>query len=79
MIQRHPLLFRFLYLTVVVLVFTAVPLAVGVWADRRLETEPWLTLAGVLVGVTIATVGIWRIIRRTYIRLAQPSARKGKQ
>jgi len=44
-----------------------------------LETEPWLTLAGVLVGVTIATVGIWRIIRRTYIRLAQPSARKGKQ
>jgi F0F1-type ATP synthase assembly protein I len=77
--HKYPLLVRIVLLGVVVVVSTGIPLIAGVWADRRLGTEPWLTLAGVLLGVTIATVGIWRIIRRTYMRLAQPSARKGKQ
>jgi ATP synthase protein I len=29
-------------------------LAAGVWLDRRLDTSPWLTLAGLVVGVAAA-------------------------
>ncbi len=32
----------------------------GWWADRRLDTDPWLTITGSLLGFLAATYGIVR-------------------
>jgi F0F1-type ATP synthase assembly protein I len=58
-----------LHLGLVVIASSVIPLALGIWADRRFEMAPWLTLAGTLVGVTVASVGIWQVVRRRYIEL----------
>jgi F0F1-type ATP synthase assembly protein I len=58
-----------------VIFLTTVPLAAGLWADRRLETAPWLTLAGMLTGVMASTTGIWRIIRGKYAELERRHGR----
>lgn len=34
----------------------------GRWADERLDTEPWLTLIGIFLGIG---VGIYLLIRET--------------
>lgn len=65
-----------LYLGVVVIVSTTIPLAIGIWADRQLEMKPWLALVGMLVGATAATVGIWRIVQHRYTQLEQRHGRK---
>ncbi len=33
---------------------------VGRWADGRFHTEPWLALAGTLIGITFATIDLIR-------------------
>ena len=35
---------------------------VGRWADRQLETSPWLLLAGVVMSVTISSALVYRKI-----------------
>ncbi|HEY63743.1 MAG TPA: AtpZ/AtpI family protein [Caldilineae bacterium] len=68
--HRYPLLVRIILLGTVVIASLGIPLVVGIWADRRWEMYPWLTLAGMVVGVTIATGNLWWLIRRTYAELA---------
>ncbi|MCS7221483.1 MAG: AtpZ/AtpI family protein [Anaerolineae bacterium] len=66
---KHPVLAFVLHLSVVVIVLSAIPLALGIWADRRFEMAPWLTLVGMLVGVMAASMGIWRMVQRRYAKL----------
>ncbi len=44
----------------------AVPLAIGVllghWADRRLGTEPWILLAGALLGMAAGFFNFFRTV-----------------
>jgi F0F1-type ATP synthase assembly protein I len=39
-------------------------LFLGMWLDRRLGTDPWLLIAGVMVG---GTAGFWSIYRRLVV------------
>jgi F0F1-type ATP synthase assembly protein I len=39
-------------------------LFLGMWLDSRLGTDPWLLIAGVLVG---GTAGFWSIYRRLVV------------
>jgi ATP synthase protein I len=39
-------------------------LFLGMWADRRLGTEPWLLIAGVFVG---GAAGFWSMYRRLVV------------
>jgi F0F1-type ATP synthase assembly protein I len=43
----------------------ALPLGLGLWLDKRLGTAPLLALAGVIVGILVATIGTVRIAGRT--------------
>jgi ATP synthase protein I len=40
-----------------------VGLGVGVYLDRRLSTEPWLTVAGLVLGLLAAGFGSYELIR----------------
>ncbi len=75
MIRKYPILALALHLGWVVAFSTFIPLAIGIWADRRWETAPWLTLVGMVVGILASTVGIVRVIQRTYARLEQQYGR----
>lgn len=66
---KHPVLTFVLHLSLVVIASSTIPLALGIWADRRFEMAPWLTMTGMLVGVTAASAGIWRIVQRRYAEL----------
>ena len=35
----------------------------GLWLDNKLDTEPWFTIGGLLVGLAIAVFGVYRMIR----------------
>lgn len=37
----------------------------GMWADRKLGTDPWLMIAGVFVGLT---TGFWSLYSRLVLR-----------
>jgi ATP synthase protein I len=39
-------------------------LLVGRWADQRWGTEPWLTMAGLLLGIAAAFLELFRILKR---------------
>ena len=67
-----------MHLAWVVAFSTFIPLAIGVWADRRWGTAPWLTLVGMVVGILASTVGIVRLIQRTYAELER-RYRKGDE
>jgi F0F1-type ATP synthase assembly protein I len=47
----------------------------GMWLDRRLGTDPWLLIAGVMVG---GVAGFWSIYRRLVV-LPRERAKKEKQ
>ncbi|MGQ9628370.1 MAG: AtpZ/AtpI family protein [Anaerolineae bacterium] len=37
-----------------------IPLVLGLWADKKLDTMPLFTVIGVILGTLIATVGVYR-------------------
>lgn len=39
-------------------------IAVGYWADGRLGTKPWLTLAGALLGLVVGFTNLLLVILR---------------
>ena len=39
-------------------------IGLGFWIDAKLETKPWLTIAGIIVGVTITSLLIRRQLRK---------------
>jgi F0F1-type ATP synthase assembly protein I len=34
----------------------------GIWLDRKLGTTPWLTLVGVVIGMTGGFIGFFRTV-----------------
>jgi F0F1-type ATP synthase assembly protein I len=40
--------------------------AIGWWADRRLGTNPWLTLVGVAVGFAVGLYGVIRAAMKSF-------------
>ena len=53
-------------LSATVVAVTLLPLLMGIWLDRRLNTLPWITLVGLCVGVFAATVAVYRTISSKY-------------
>ncbi|MBC7186146.1 MAG: AtpZ/AtpI family protein [Calditrichaeota bacterium] len=51
-------------ISALVLVCVASPLALGLYLDRLLGTEPWLLMVGMLVGVVLCVVSVARLVRR---------------
>ena len=40
------------------------PAGFGYWLDTVFKTDPWLTLAGFVVGLICTAIDIWQILRR---------------
>jgi F0F1-type ATP synthase assembly protein I len=45
-----------------------IPLLVGIWLDKKWDTEPFMILVGSFVGILAATVGVARMVLRTFPR-----------
>ena len=43
-----------------------IPLLVGIWLDKKLNTAPLFILIGVALGILAATVGVARMVMRTF-------------
>jgi F0F1-type ATP synthase assembly protein I len=43
-----------------------IPLLAGLWLDKKLETSPLFLLIGVGLGILAATVGVARMVLRTF-------------
>lgn len=55
-----------LYTSIIFILPTTVigGLLAGRWADGRWQTEPWLTLTGLFLGIIAAFYELFRILRR---------------
>jgi len=69
--RNWPFLAEFFQLGWVVAFSLLIPLAAGLWLDKRLQTMPLFTLVGMLIGILAATVGTLRIALRMMDRLDQ--------
>jgi F0F1-type ATP synthase assembly protein I len=47
-----------------------IPLLVGIWLDRRLDTTPLFVLVGAVLGILAATVGVARMALRVFSQAA---------
>ena len=54
-----------------------IPLLFGIWLDKRLNTTPLFILIGTLLGVLAATVGVARMVLRTFPQTVTPRAEDG--
>lgn len=43
-----------------------IPLLAGIWLDKQWNTTPLFILIGALVGILAATIGVARMILRTF-------------
>lgn len=43
-----------------------IPLLIGVWLDKRLDSSPLFVLLGAILGVLAATVGVAWMVLRTF-------------
>ena len=46
-----------------------IPLLIGIWLDRQLDTAPLFILIGAILGILAATVGVARMTIRTFAPL----------
>jgi len=69
--RNWPFLAEFFQLGWVVAFSLLIPLAAGLWLDKRFQTMPLFTLVGMLIGILAATVGTVRIAQRIMARLDQ--------
>ena len=53
-----------------VVVVTILPLLIGIWLDRRLNTSPWITLLSLGVGIFAAVTAVYNIISSNYKKLS---------
>lgn len=65
-IPARPVRRQVLLLGGVVVFSTVIPLAIGLWLDGRLHTDPWFTLAGTVLGTVVATTGLLLLTRARY-------------
>jgi len=40
------------------------PILIGYWLDRKFDTLPWITLAGVFTGIVLFFFVIFRVVRK---------------
>ncbi len=52
-------------------------LYLGKWLDKKYNSEPWLTVITVCIGITMAVIFVYRIAYK-YIREIEKEARKVK-
>ena len=74
-----PYLAEFFQLGWVVAFSLLVPLGIGLWLDRKLQTIPLFTIVGMLIGTLAATVGTVRIAMRMMANLDQSREEEGKE
>ena len=53
------------------------PTLAGVWADRRFDTDPWITLAGLTVGLLAGLRGAYRQLQDVLRQRREPSDENG--
>jgi F0F1-type ATP synthase assembly protein I len=52
------------------------PLLAGIWLDKTLDTAPLFILIGTVLGILAATVGVARMVLRTFAQLAPEEQEK---
>ncbi len=57
-------------LTTVIVVAILVPLGIGIFLDRLLHTSPFITLVLMVLGITLGTVEVYRVVNSVYSRIA---------
>ena len=55
-----------LQLSWVLLFSLLIPLLAGIWLDKKLGTAPLFILIGMVLGILAATVGVARMVMRTF-------------
>jgi F0F1-type ATP synthase assembly protein I len=63
-----------LQLSWVLLFSLLIPLFAGIWLDKRLDTTPLFILIGMVLGILAATVGVARMVIRTFSQASRPSS-----
>ena len=53
-----------------IVVATLLPLFIGIWLDNRLNTAPWITLVGLVLGIVLAVTSVYRTISSSYKKLS---------
>jgi len=53
-----------------------IPLLVGIWLDKKLNTAPLFILIGMFLGILSATVGVARMVIRTFAQASHPSSKQ---
>ncbi|MGQ9599616.1 MAG: AtpZ/AtpI family protein [Anaerolineae bacterium] len=56
-----------------------IPLLIGLWLDKRLNTSPLFVLIGAVLGVLAATVGVARMTLRIFARAIASSPEEQAQ
>ena len=54
----------------IIIVATMLPLLIGLWLDSRLNTTPWITLVGLVLGIVLAVTSVYRTISSSYKKLS---------
>jgi F0F1-type ATP synthase assembly protein I len=63
-----------LQLSWVLLFSLLIPLLVGIWLDKKLDTTPLFILIGMALGILAATVGVARLVMRTFAQASHETA-----
>ena len=63
-----------LQLSWVLLFSLIIPLLAGIWLDKKLNTAPLFILIGMVLGILAATVGVARMVIRTFGQASHPSS-----
>jgi len=50
-----------------------IPLLAGIWLDKKLDTTPLFILIGMALGILAATVGVARMVMRTFAQANRSS------
>jgi F0F1-type ATP synthase assembly protein I len=61
-------------LTSTVVVAAFLPLLLGIWLDRQLQTSPLITLFMMMLGITVGTVAVYRNVSGVYKRIGGPKS-----
>ena len=51
-----------------------IPLLAGIWLDKKLDTAPLFILIGMILGILTATVGVARMVIRTFAQANRASS-----
>ncbi len=69
--QRRPkyVVTLIIQLTLTLLLIVIVPVLLGFWLDRVLQTSPFITLTLTVVGMSFGSLAIFRAVREVYERV----------